>query len=200
MKNDLSLHRSVDPFELFASWMDDAINAGMMEPFAITLATVGGDGRPSARQVLLKTYGESGFEFHSNYGSRKANELQENPYASLVLWWDKLYRQVRIEGRVEKLSEQESDEYFATRPRGSQISAWASPQSEVIESFEELESRVLQIDRKFADSAVPRPPGWGGFRLVADRIEFWQGRADRLHQRLCFRSLSDGWTSEWLGP
>ncbi len=200
MREPLSLNLSVAPFELFSSWMDDAINSGMIEPFAMTLATIGANGRPSARQVLLKGYGESGFEFYTNYDSRKSKELQGNPYASLVLWWDKLYRQVRIEGSVKKLSEHKSDEYFATRPRGSQISAWASPQSEVIESFEALESCVVEFEQRFAGSAVPRPPGWGGYRLIPDHIEFWQGRTDRLHQRLNFRNLSGKWMSEWLGP
>ena len=200
MPEPLSLRPAADPFELFSSWMDDAINGGMIEPFAMTLATTAANGRPSARQVLLKGYGKSGFEFYTNYSSRKAKELQNNSFASLVLWWDSLYRQVRIEGSVEKLSARKSDEYFATRPRGSQISAWASPQSEVIESFEELESHVEQFEQEFAERTVPRPLGWGGYNLIPDCIEFWQGRTDRLHQRLCYRYQSGKWASDWLGP
>ena len=200
MSEPLSLKSEADPFELFSSWMDDAINGGLIEPFAMTLATTAANGRPSARQVLLKGYGESGFEFYTNYSSRKAKELQDNSFASLVLWWDRLYRQVRIEGSVEKLSAHKSDDYFSTRPRGSQISAWASPQSEVIESFEELESRVGRFEQEFAEITVPRPLGWGGYRLIPDCIEFWQGRTDRLHQRLCYRYQSGKWISDWLGP
>ena len=200
MREPLSLESSVDPFELFSSWMEDAISCGMIEPCAMTLATMGANGRPSARQVLLKGFGKSGFEFYTNYASRKAKELQGNSFASLVLWWDKLYRQVRVEGSVEKLSEEKSDEYFATRSRGSQISAWASPQSKVIENFEALQRSVVKFEQKFADGTVPRPPGWGGYSLIPDHIEFWQGRTDRLHQRLCFRHQAGIWTSEWLGP
>lgn len=180
--------------------MDEASNAGLVQPDAMTLATVGAHGRPSARQVLLKAFGESGFVFYTNYNSRKADELGVNSFASAVLWWDRLYRQVRIEGEVEKVSEQNSDEYFATRPRGSQISAWASPQSTVLDSFESLQQRVLELEREFAGQAVPRPAEWGGYRIVPDAIEFWQGRIDRLHARLRYRKHSDSWLKEWLGP
>ena len=195
-----SLDPGADPFELFASWMNEARNSGMIEPHAMTLATVGDNNRPSARQVLLKGFGESGFEFYTNYSSRKAKELVNNSYASAVIWWDRLYRQVRIEGVVSKISEQESDEYFSTRPRGSQISAWASPQSDVIDSFESLHTSVIELEEKYEGQPVPRPSGWGGYRISADRIEFWQGRTDRLHERLCYHYEEGNWRNEWLGP
>ena len=195
-----SLDPGADPFELFALWMDEARNSGIIEPHAMTLATVGINNRPSARQVLLKGFGESGFVFYTNYSSRKAKELVNNSYASAVIWWDRLYRQVRIEGNVTKISEQESDDYFSTRPRGSQISACASPQSDVIDSFESLQDRVAELEERYKDQPVPRPSGWGGYKILADRIEFWQGRTDRMHERLCYQYQQGEWLTEWLGP
>ncbi len=200
MPEDILLEPLDSPFELFARWMDDAIGAEFIEPRAMTLATVASNGRSSARQVLLKEHGESGFIFYTNYESRKADELNQNPYASAVLWWDKLYRQVRIEGSVQVLSKQLSDDYFATRPRGSQISARASPQSKVIDSFHTLQTRITELEIEFEGEDVPRPDNWGGYRLVPDCIEFWQGRQDRLHERIRYRLQADIWISERLGP
>ena len=189
-----------DPFELFAQWMDDALNAELIEPNALTLATVSRSGMPSARQVLLKGHGKTGFIFYTNYKSRKANELRHNSNGSAVMWWDKLYRQVRIEGVVEKTDSKMSDRYFASRPRGSQISAFASPQSEVIGSFSELQQKVSEVERQFHGKSVPRPENWGGYRIIANRIEFWQGRKDRLHERLCYRIIDGRWHWEILAP
>ena len=200
MPEDILLEPLDSPFELFARWMDDAIGAEFIEPRAMTLATVGSNGRPSARQVLLKQHGESGFIFYTNYESRKAEELKQNPNASVVLWWDKLYRHIRIEGSVQVLSKQLSDDYFATRPRGSQISARASPQSKVIDSFHSLQTRVAELEFEFKGEDVPRPDNWGGYRLIPDCIEFWQGRQDRLHERIRYRLQADIWISERLGP
>ena len=200
MPEDILLEPLDSPFELFARWMDDAIGAEFIEPRAMTLATVASNGRPSARQVLLKEHGESGFIFYTNYESRKADELNQNPNASAVLWWDKLYRQIRIEGSVQVLSKEQSDDYFATRPRGSQISARASPQSKVIDSFHSLQTRVTELEIQFEGEDVPRPDFWGGYRLVPDCIEFWQGRQDRLHERLRYCLQAEIWILERLGP
>ena len=200
MPEDILLEPLDSPFELFAQWMDEAIGAELIEPRAMTLATVASNGRPSARQVLLKQHGESGFIFYTNYESRKAEELNQNSNASVVLWWDKLYRQIRIEGSVQVLSKQLSDDYFATRTRGSQISARASPQSRVIDSFHALKTRVAELEIEFEGEDVPRPDYWGGYRLVPDCIEFWQGRQDRLHERIRYRLQADIWISERLGP
>ena len=189
-----------DPFELFAKWMEDAVNVGFREPYAMTLASVGANGRPSARQVLLKSHERSQFVFYTNYESRKASELDYVPFASAVFWWDKLYRQVRIEGEVEKISEAESDRYFATRPRGSQISAWASPQSQRIEDFEDLTRRFAELERQFQGGPVARPSNWGGYRIIPDLFEFWQGRKDRLHERLRFRKKNEAWVADVLAP
>ena len=200
MPKDILLEPPDSPFDLFDRWMVDAIGAEFIEPRAMTLATVASDGRPSARQVLLKQHGELGFIFYTSYESRKAEELKHNPNASVVLWWDKLYRQIRIEGSVQVLSKQLSDDYFATRPRGSQISARASPQSKVIDSFYALQARVAELENEFKGKDVPRPDNWGGYRLVPDCIEFWQGRQDRLHERIRYRLQADNWIAERLGP
>lgn len=188
-----------DPFKLFGQWFEEASGAGFIEPAAMTVCTVGSSGRPSARQVLLKSFGPSGFVFFTNYESRKAQELRANPHASAVIWWDQLYRQVRIEGTVEVASREVSDEYFSTRPRGSQISAWASPQSQVIDRFEMLGERVNEYQTRFKGKPVPRPDYWGGYTLNPDCIEFWQGRADRLHERLRFKLSDSGWHTHILG-
>ena len=195
-----SFQPDADPFELFECWFNEAKNAGFIEPTAMTVCTVGAGGRPSSRQVLLKAHGPEGFVFYTNYGSRKAQEIGITPFASAVLWWDRLYRQVRVEGRVEVVSDEESDGYFSSRPRGSQIGAWSSPQSEVIDSFRYLAKKVSEFEGRFEEQPVPRPDFWGGFKIIADRIEFWQGRKDRLHERLCFRLEDSIWVKEILGP
>lgn len=166
----------------------------------MTLATADKDGRPSARIVLMKSFDEQGFVFYTNYDSRKGQELAENPRACLLFYWSPLWRQVRIEGAVEKVSEAESEEYFHSRPLGSKLGAWASDQSQPVESREQLEKQFEEFNSKFADN-VPRPPHWGGYRLRPDVIEFWQGRENRLHDRLRYTLQKDGsWLIERLAP
>ncbi|NJK48129.1 pyridoxamine 5'-phosphate oxidase [Candidatus Gracilibacteria bacterium] len=190
-----------NPFKQFQVWFSEAVAAQLPEPNAMTLATIAPGGRPSARMVLLKDFDEKGFTFYTNYGSAKGKHLSETPWAALVFWWAELERQVRIEGRVEKVSPQESDEYFCSRPETSQLGAWASNQSQVIESREVLEKQFTQLKEKYTGQAIPRPPHWGGFRVIPDVIEFWQGRPSRLHDRLCYRLLEDGfWHIERLSP
>lgn len=190
-----------DPFRQFRAWFAEAEAARLYQPDAMTLATATADGRPSARQVLLRGADERGFPFFTNYDSRKAAELAANPRAALLLFWAELHRQVRVEGRVEVVSAEESDAYFGTRPRGSQLSAWASPQSEVIAGRAVLEQTVAEIARRFEGGPVPRPPRWGGYRVVPDVVEFWQGRENRLHDRLCYRRRPEGgWHVVRLAP
>ncbi len=189
-----------DPFRLFSEWFDAARANEFIEPAAMTVCTVGSNGRPSARQVLLKSHGPEGFVFYTNYSSRKAQELSANPYASAVLWWDRLHRQVRIEGRVEIAAATVSDEYFATRPRGSQIGAWASPQSQVLDSFAALNEKFNEVETNFVGKPVTRPDYWGGYIIIPDCIEFWQGRRDRLHERLRFSIDGTGWQTAILAP
>lgn len=189
-----------DPIALFTRWFDDAKRAGILLPEAMCVATTAPDGRPSARMMLLKAVSDAGFVFFSNYESRKAEELALNPRAALVFHWPVLQRQVRIEGDVTRISTADSDAYFRTRPRGSKIGAWASRQSAELERPEALEQRVREIEQRYPGEDVPLPPFWGGYRLVADRIEFWQGRANRLHDRLGYVREGSGWRRFRLYP
>jgi pyridoxamine 5'-phosphate oxidase len=190
-----------DPLRQFAAWYRDAAQAGLREPGAVAVATSTLEGMPSVRMVLLKRYDARGFVFYTNYNSRKGRELEANPRAALLFYWDPLGRQVRIEGRTERTSAQESASYVRSRPRGSQLSALASPQSQVIGSRSELEKRVGDLAELYADAEVPVPDAWGGFRLSPDRFEFWQHREDRLHDRLLYTVGDDvGWRLQRLGP
>jgi len=189
-----------DPIALFGSWFAAARESGILLPESVALATASPDGMPSVRMVLLKHADARGFVFYTNYGSRKARELDENPRAALCFHWAVLQRQVRVAGRVARTSAEESAAYFATRGRGSQIGAWASRQSEPLASHASLEARVRDATERFDGHEVPLPPFWGGYRLEPSRIEFWQGRADRLHDRLLFARDGDGWTTERLYP
>ena len=189
-----------NPYKQFATWFEQAVSAELPEPNAMTLATATADGKPSARMVLLKDYSERGFVFYTNYNSLKGRQLSANPWAALVFWWAELERQVRIEGHVEKLSPQESDSYFHSRPWGSQLGAWVSEQSQIISSREVLDQRLEQLKTQYADKEIPRPPHWGGFRVIPSLIEFWQGRPSRLHDRLCYRFEDGNWTRERLSP
>ena len=189
-----------NPIKQFAKWYDEAIAAGIAEADAMTLATATTDGRPSARIVLLKDFDDRGFVFFTNYESRKAKDLAENPRACLVAYWLPVKRQVRIEGFVEQISDEESENYFQTRPLGSRIGAWASNQSDVVESRDVLDQRYAELSERYGEN-VPRPPHWGGYRIRPEVIEFWQGRDNRLHDRLRYRLQADGtWLIERLGP
>jgi pyridoxamine 5'-phosphate oxidase len=189
-----------DPFALFHAWFDAAVSAGLPDPNAFTLATATPDGRPSARVVLLKHLDDRGFTFFTNYQSRKAGELAANPHAAMVFLWDELERQVRVEGTAEVVTAEESDAYFRVRPVGSRLGAWASPQSRVIPSREHLERLMAEAGEAFAGGDPPRPPHWGGYRVVPAVVEFWQGRPSRLHDRVRFRRAAGGWERERLAP
>ena len=190
-----------DPLVQFKHWFEMAQVAGLSEPNAMTLATSTREGKPSARMVLLKSYDENGFVFFTNYTSRKGKELSRNPSAALVFWWDLLERQVRIEGKVQKITIQESDVYFASRPRGSQLATCVSRQSEVIRSRDLLEKEWQELSEKYRSGKIPKPPEWGGFRLIPVVFEFWQGRAHRLHDRLRFTLQKNrNWKIERLSP
>lgn len=191
-----------DPLAQFDRWFKEALAAKLPEPNTMTLATVGDDGRPSARIVLIKGVDERGFVFFTNYESRKGRDLAAHPQAALLFYWIELERQVRIEGRIEKTSAEESDRYFASRPLGSRIGAWASEQSAVIDGRATLEAREKAVSERYGDNP-PRPPHWGGYRLVPDSIEFWQGRPSRLHDRLLYTrdaAAASGWTISRLSP
>jgi pyridoxamine 5'-phosphate oxidase len=190
----------VDPIELFEAWFEAARSAGVQMPEAVALATASQDGAPSARMVLLKGVDARGFVFFTNYGSRKASEMDANPRASLCFYWAVLERQVRASGRVARIDAEESAAYFATRPRGSQVGAWASKQSETLRAREDLDRAVRDVTERFAERDVPLPPFWGGYRLEPEEIEFWQGRADRLHDRLVYTRSGGEWSARRLYP
>lgn len=202
MQRGLDEHEvDANPLRQFQLWFDAARAATPLEPNAMALATVGADGRPSVRMVLLKGADERGFVFYTNYKSRKGRELANSPWAALAFFWPEMERQVRIEGRVESVSAAESDAYFHSRPIGSQLSASVSHQSEVIAGREDLEQRVAALSARYQSQEIPRPENWGGFRVVPDSIEFWQGRPDRLHDRLRYRLLASGdWQIDRLSP
>jgi pyridoxamine 5'-phosphate oxidase len=196
-------HVADDPLEQFQDWFDEALDAELEEPNAMTLATAAADGTPSARIVLLKGLDERGFHFYTNYDSRKGTELSQTPHAALTFLWKPLERQVRIEGPVERMPADESTEYFHSRPRGSQLGAWASPQSRVVESRKELEQNLEDAEAQYGDhDEIPRPSHWGGYVVRPMQIEFWQGRPNRLHDRLRYRraDADDAWTLERLAP
>jgi pyridoxamine 5'-phosphate oxidase len=189
-----------DPVEQFRAWFDQALASGIHEPNAMTLATAGSDGRPVARTVLLKQYDERGFVFFTNLESRKARHIAENPHAALLFPWVALERQILITGRVERVSVAEAAAYFVTRPVGSQLAAWASPQSTVLSSRGLLEAKWEEMKRKFADGKIPLPSFWGGYRVLPDLFEFWQGRASRMHDRFQYTRTDGAWVIERLAP
>lgn len=191
---------TIDPFALFDSWYDEARASEINDSNAMALATADAWGRPSVRMVLLKGHGRAGFVFYTNYEGRKAAELIANPYAALLFHWKSLRRQVRIEGPVEKVSPEEGDAYFATRSRDAQLGAWASDQSRPLDSRATFERRYEEMRARFAGRPVPRPLHWSGFRVVPERIEFWQDREHRLHERRLFTRDGDGWTEGLLYP
>ena len=200
-RESLDEHKvALDPIAQFSRWFQEAMGSACAEPNAMTLATAEQDGRPSARIVLLKGFDARGFVFFTNYRSRKGRELALNPQGALLFHWIELERQVRIEGEVEMVAREESDEYYASRPLGSRLGAWASPQSEVIARREELQSRLSEVSAKFGDDP-PRPEHWGGYRLAPDVVEFWQGRPNRLHDRVRYiRESATVWKIERLAP
>jgi pyridoxamine 5'-phosphate oxidase len=190
-----------NPFEQFNRWWDDAIKSELEEVNAMTLATASATGMPSARIVLLKSASADGFVFFTNYNSQKGKELEENPFACMVFFWKELERQIRITGTIEKVSAAESDEYFNSRPVGSRIGAWASPQSSIIPSRETIETNIAQYEREFAGAEITRPPHWGGYIVKPRVIEFWQGRPNRLHDRIQYtKQLDESWKFDRLAP
>jgi pyridoxamine 5'-phosphate oxidase len=189
-----------DPIQQFRNWFSAAIKAGIHDANAMTLATCAGQ-VPAARIVLLKDFDEGGFVFFTNYLSEKGKQLEQNPNAALVMYWMEVERQIRVQGRVEKTSREESENYFHTRPAGAQLGAWASHQSEVIDARRVLDARLEEMKQRFAQGPIPLPPHWGGYRLRPERMEFWQGRPDRLHDRFRYSRRADGsWTIDRLAP
>ena len=206
IRKDYSLHSlnesdvASSPIQQFTKWFDEALASEILEVNAMTLATSSKDGKPSARIVLLKGFDERGFVFFTNYESNKGKALNENPHTALVFFWKEIERQVRVEGVIEKISAAESDEYFFSRPEGSRIGAWASPQSKIIESRNILEENVQRFSNEFKNS-IPRPPHWGGYRVMPELIEFWQGRSNRLHDRIQYTKTGSGsWKVDRLAP
>ncbi len=191
---------SADPFEQFAAWMNDVLKAEIKDPTAMTLSTVGADGSPSSRIVLLKGFDANGFVFFTNYESKKGRDFAANPNAVIHFFWAELERQINVRGSVTRTSAEESDEYFNSRPFESRVGACASNQSERIESRAILEDRVAKLSEKYADGNVPRPPFWGGYRLRPERFEFWQGRPSRLHDRICYTLDGNDWKISRLSP
>jgi pyridoxamine 5'-phosphate oxidase len=191
---------SPDPIEQFRVWFQNAVDQGLPEPNAMTLATATVEGRPSARIVLLKGFDNRGFAFFTNYRSRKGRELSANPFAALLFFYVSLERQIRVEGRIEVLSSEESDAYYLTRPIGSRLGAWASNQSEVVADRSTLDQRLAELEKRALSEPFPRPSHWGGFRVVPDVFEFWQGRHNRMHDRIRYRSTTGGWVVERLEP
>ncbi len=189
-----------DPFKQFDIWLEDAINEGLDDPNVMILSTVSESNRPSSRIVLLKEFNQKGFTFYSNYHSKKGKHLKKNSYGSFLFPWHTMKRQVRIEGKIDKISQEESDAYFDTRPFGSKIEAWASPQSEKIPSRDFLENKEKELNQKFEGRSVPRPSNWGGYRLIPDLFEFWQERGNRLHDRFEFNLVKNKWIIKRLAP
>jgi pyridoxamine 5'-phosphate oxidase len=189
-----------NPFVQFSRWYDDALEHGQLQADAMIVATSTAAGRPSVRMVLLRGVDERGFCFYTNFASRKGRELDANPHAAIAFHWPEVLRQVRATGTVERVSAEESDAYWYARPRASRVSAWASVQSEVIDSRGELEARVAELEARFADSDVPRPSVWGGYRVIPEELEFWQHRDDRLHDRLRYTRVDGGWRVDRLQP
>lgn len=189
-----------NPFNQFSIWYNLALESNFIHPDAMTLATSSIQGKPSARIVLLKEFDEKGFVFYTNFRSRKGKELIENPFASLVFYWDKIDKQVRIEGAVKKVSLKESGEYFHSRPRGSQLGALASSQSSVLANREEIERAYQELEKKYEEKEIPLPDNWGGFILMPDCFEFWQSRENRLHDRIRYSRTASGWKIERLAP
>jgi pyridoxamine 5'-phosphate oxidase len=190
-----------NPYQLFEKWFTEALNAEVLEPNAMTIATCSKNCIPSARIVLLKEFNENGFVFYTNYESQKGLEIQENPYAALVFFWGDLERQIRIEGVVEKVSEEESTSYFKSRPKGSQLGALTSPQSKTIPNREFLAEKLAAVEKEYEDNEIIKPEYWGGYRVIPNKIEFWQGRSNRLHDRLAYLQEKDqSWKFERLAP
>jgi pyridoxamine 5'-phosphate oxidase len=189
-----------NPIDQFTKWFDQALSTDMLDPNAMTLSTATKDGIPSSRIVLLKGVDEKGFQFYTNYKSQKGKELAENPRAALCFYWATLERQVRIQGKVRRINRKESKNYFQQRPRLSQLSAWASEQSSKVDSRDELLSRFKEIEKRFENKEIPLPEFWGGYLLQPNRIEFWQGREGRMHDRICYKKKEDSWTKFRLAP